>query len=444
MKRIIFFFITAVVTCLSTNAAIIQHVMLKNGSVLNGYVQQASNGILTFHSDNAIIVVDKAEADITDQPVLVSRLDSAWVTWGEKNDAIEGTGSTRTLTLSTIILRNAVSDSLIPDSAHSPKQQSKTKLDFTYYLLQKRTISNVRVLERGAQIRYMEQSPNVYTFTWADVAQIRIDRRPRTALSGIDCIYELKNGRTYQGQPAGETENSLSLYINGSVQSFPIDDVIKYTYKGINPEQDIIAQSELLDVVRKNNGAVVRGIIIEQNYSSTKDNENYILINTQEGAIQSIRISEIAETMKEINTAYKPINDVILEEGSVLVNRNNMTSVKVTERDYILTLDSICHNNVIPQDDDSSTKIIVEYRNADSQNVEMFRLVKVTQTEVKRKTVYSFSYKDLSESIVRPSTVSTSVNNTTRAEYIIPSAKAIYALYNDKTRTAIPLMIKKK
>ena len=325
-----------------------------------------------------------------------------------------------------------------------PTSSKPVRKDFAYYLQQKRTIANVYVLERGAQLRYMEQTPNTYTFTWADVASMRVDRRPRTALSGIDCIYELRNNRQFEGQPAGETENTLSLYINGTVQSFPIDDVIKYTYKGINPNQDILEQSELLDVVRKYNGTILRGLIIEQNYSSAKDNENYILLKDQAGAIHSIRISEVAETMKEVNPAYKPQDDVLLNVGDVLVNRQKMNTVGVSERDYVLTLDSLCRNNVIAAAGGPSTTIAVEYRTADAANIEMFRLVRVTRTEVKRKAVYSFSYKDLSEAAVRPISVATSVNQTTRAEYQLPSAPSAYALYNDKTRTAIPLVINRK
>lgn len=442
MKRIFIFWAFASIIFFNVHAVTIQHVTLKNGSILNGYIQQAKGGVLTFHSNNAMIIVDKAEADITDQPILISRLDSIWIQWADKNDAFDGLGDTRTLTLSTIIFRDEpgkANKSATEDSV--TKKQSKQ--NFAYYLAQKRTISNIRIIERGARLCYLEKSSNLYTFTWADVASIRIDKRPKSALSGINCIYELRNGKTYEGQAAGETETSLSLYINNAVQSFPIDDVIKYTYKGINASQDILQQSELLDVVRKKNGVNVRGVIIEQNYSSVNDEDNYILIKDENNAIQSIRISEISETLKEINPDYKPLNDVILQVGDVLVNRKNMRSVKVSERDYVLTLDSICQTNIIQIGGEPSTNITVEYRTADSQNIELFRLVKVIATEVKRKHVFSFSYKDLSESAIRPTSVNTSVNQTTRADYSVQSTPAIYALYNDKTRTAIPLLIKK-
>ena len=450
MKRYILTAIMAAATTIAAHAIVVQHVILKNGTMLHGYVQQAASGVLTFHSDNAMVVVGAAEADITDQPTPIARLDSAWVAWATKNDAFEGAGSARTLTLSTIILRSNASTPVLDDVADSvaveveeqPAAKTSGRRDFDYYLRQKRTISGVHVLERGAQLRYLEQTPNDYTFTWADVASIRIDRRPRTALSGIDCTYELRNGRTYEGQPAGETRTTLSLYIDGAVQSFNIDDVVKYTYHGINPNQDLVEQSELLDVVRKHNGATVRGIIIEQNYSSNLDKDNYVLIKDQAGAIQSLRISEVAETMKEANPAYRPLSDVLLEVGQVMVNRQEMTAVGVSERDYVLTLDSICRSNVISAATGPSTTIAVEYRTPEAQNVELFRLVRLTPTKVKKNIVASFSYKDLSEAAVRPTAVTTSVNQTTRAEYLIPSAKDIvYALYNDKTHKAIPVVI---
>jgi hypothetical protein len=450
MKRYILTAVMAAATAIAAHAIVVQHVILKNGSMLHGFVQQAANGVLTFHSDKAMVVVGSARADITDQPTPIARLDSAWVAWATANDAFDGTGNARTLTLNTIILHSnastpviyEVADSVAVEVEEQPAAKASARHDFDYYLRQKRTISGVHVLERGAQLRYLEQTPNDYTFTWDDVASIRTDRRPRTALTGIDCTYELRNGRTYEGQPAGETRTTLSLYIDGSVQSFNIDDVVKYTYHGINPNQDIIEQSELLDVVRKHSGAPVRGVIIEQNYSSNLDKDNYVLIKEQNGAIQSVRISEVAETMKEANPAYHPLSDVLLEVGQVVVNRQEMKAVGVSERDYVLTLDSLCRSNVIAVQPGPSTTIAVEYRTAEAQNVEMFRLVRLTAAKVKKNTVYTFSYKDLSEAVVRPSAVTTSVNQTTRAEYIIPSAKAVYALYNDKTRTAIPIIIK--
>ncbi|MBR1800921.1 MAG: hypothetical protein IJ767_05425 [Bacteroidaceae bacterium] len=371
----------------------------------------------------------------------VARLDSAWIQWAEKNDAFEGVGDGRTLVLNTISFHKdfAPVDS-VAVAPQSPKKENPH--NFIYYLKQKQSLTNVRVLEDGINLRYLELTPNVYTFTWDDVAEIHIDRRPKTALSGIDCIYKLRSGETYEGQQAGETANTLSLYLpGGRMRSFNIDDVIKYTFHGINPDLDIFEQSQLLDVVSTTLGAPVRGIIIEQNYSSDKDSENYILIQEESGAIQSIKMSDYVATTKEENPRFKMLSDVILKEGEVMVNRKAVKYVNIKEENDVMVLDSLQMGNVIAKAANGNTRITVEYRAEGAANVEMFQLVKVVKTIVKKKEVYSFSYKDLVNAAVRPQEVVTSVNKTTKVEYTV-TGQGVYALYDARKHRAIPLIVR--
>lgn len=225
------------------------------------------------------------------------------------------------------------------------------------------------------------------------------------------------------------------------MRSFNIDDVIKYTFHGINPDLDIFEQSQLLDVVTTTLGAPVRGIIIEQNYSSDKDSENYILVQQESGAIQSIKMSDYVSTMKEENPKFKMLTDVILKEGEVLVNRKPMKFVNVKEENDVMVLDSLQMDNVIIKATDGNTRITVEYRNASAANVEMFQLVKVGKKTVKKKDVYSFSYKDLVNAVVRPREVSTSINKTTKAEYVV-TGQGVYALYDARKQRAIPIIVR--
>lgn len=438
MKKFFSIIFISLAFCGMAKAVIVQHVTLKNGSVLHGYVQQAAGGQLTFHSDNALVMVDNIGVSTTEQQITVARLDSAWIRWAEKHDAFEGTGNERTFILNTISFHKNL---VRADSADSKTSSSTAPHNFIYFLTQKQ-LEKVKVLEEGVNLKYLELTPNVYTFTWNDVAEIHIDRRPKTALSGIDCIYKLRSGESYEGQPAGETENTLSLYLsNGRMRSFDINDVIKYTFHGINPNMDIFEQSELLDVVRTTLGAPVRGIIIEQNYSSNKDSENYILVQQESGAIQSIRMSDVVETMKEENPKFKMLSDVILEEGTTLVDRKDFKFVNVKEEHDFLTLDSLCMANTIAKSADGRTPIRVEYRVAGSSNVEQFQLVKVTKSVIKKRNVYSFSYKDLVNAVIRPIEVSTSINQTTKAEYIV-TGQGVYALYDAKHHRAIPIIVK--
>ena len=105
------------------------------------------------------------------------------------------------------------------------------------------TVVKVKVLEKGINIKYLELSPNTYTFNWSDVESIKADRRSKTALSGIDRIYQLQSGQEIRGQYAGESYNTLSLYTSsGMIETIDIDNVSKYFYKGINPNQNIFEQ----------------------------------------------------------------------------------------------------------------------------------------------------------------------------------------------------------
>ncbi len=76
-------------------------------------------------------------------------------------------------------------------------------------------------------------------------------------------------------------------------------------------------------------------------------------------------------------------------------------------------------------------------------NIEMFQLVKLvfTPAKKKQKASYCFSYKDLVNSVIRANSIETSVNNTTKAEYTVPSV-GDYALYDAKNKRAICVIVK--
>ncbi len=415
MKKILSLVVFALAFAGSAEAVIVQKIYLKDGSVLSGYIQkQDGNGNLTFHSDNAEICLKSKDATISNEKnYSIKDLGKAWVDWAEKNEEFEGIGDNRTLFLADVT--------------------SKTK-----------SVARVKILERGEVVKYLEMTPNTYLIPWKEVVSIKGEPRSKTALSGINRIYQLKSGMEFEGQYAEENDSMLTLYLGNRVrQSFKINDVVKYTFRPINPNQDIFAQSELLDVVMSKNGAETKGIIIEQNYTSNKDAENYFLVQQQSGAIQSIKVSEIAETRKEENPKFDPKFDILLKEGDVVINRQEILMVDVKEKEENLVLDSIGSKVVIAKDANNNTKVTVEYRNAGGTNIETYQLVRVSKhTDKKGKeTFYYFSYRDLVNATVRPVSLETSVNHTTKAEYIV-GGQGIFALYDAKSKKAIPFTIK--
>lgn len=412
MKKLFLIVISAVALVNATEAVIVQKLYLKDGSVLSGYIQkQDDNGNLTFHSDEAMICINNENVNIfNERNYNVKELDKAWVTWAEKNDEFEGLGDHRTLSLADV--------------------SSKAN-----------NVSRVKILERGAVVKYLEKTPNTYSVAWKEVNFIKGEKRSKTALSGINRIYQLKSGVEYEGQYAEENDSMLTLYLNnGMRQSLKIDEVIKYTFRPINPNQSIFAQSELLDVVKTKNGNEVRGVIIEQNYTSKKDSENYFLVQQESGAIQSIKLSDIIETRKEENSNYAPQFDILLKEGDVVINRHEVQVINTREKNDDIILDSLSQKVVIAKDPNNNTKIIVEYYNDTNTNVEVYQLVKVKSKKVKKDVFYGFGYRDLVNALFRPIRIETSVNHTTKVEYLI-GGQGNFALYDAKKKVAIPFII---
>lgn len=415
MKKIASFIILALAFASSAQAVIVQKIYMKDGSVLSGYIQkQDDNGNLTFHSDIAEICLKSKDVTISNEKnYTVNELDKAWVDWAEENEAFEGTGNNRTLYMADVT--------------------SKSK-----------TVSRVKIIERGELVRYLQMTPDVYLIAWKDVMAIKGEKRSKTALSGINRIFQLKSGMEFEGEYAEETDSLLTLYLNNGIrQSFKINDVIKYTFRPINPNQDIFAQSELLNIVKTKNGNETKGIIIEQNYTSNSDTENYFLVQQQSGAIQSIKLSDIVETRKEENPKFDPKFDVLLKEGDVLINRQEVFITSISEKGENNVLDSLSEQVVIKKDPQNNTRVTVEYRNANGANVEAYQVVKVNKIENKKekKTVYGVSYRDLVNSTIRPVSIETSVNHTTKAEYIV-GGQGVFALYDAKNKKAIPFIIK--
>ena len=206
MKKILSLVVFALAFAGSAEAVIVQKIYLKDGSVLSGYIQkQDGNGNLTFHSDNAEICLKSKDATISNEKnYSIKDLGKAWVDWAEKNEEFEGIGDNRTLFLADVT--------------------SKTK-----------SVARVKILERGEVVKYLEMTPNTYLIPWKEVVSIKGEPRSKTALSGINRIYQLKSGMEFEGQYAEENDSMLTLYLGNRVrQSFKINDVVKYTFRPIN------------------------------------------------------------------------------------------------------------------------------------------------------------------------------------------------------------------
>ena len=425
----------------TANAVIVQQMVLKNGTVLSGYIQQQDgNGTMTFHTDKAIVCVDNYIVNVGDDVRSESSLDKSWKDWAEENDAYSVRNGMNELTLNNLTFHSYDN----PNDSVAYDVPAKKDWGFEEYLAEnRRVIRGVKVLERGVKLKYIELTPNTYVVSWNDVFSIKADKRAKNALSGIDRVYQLKSGLSVEGQYAEETLNTMGLYVKGGMtQTFNLDDVVKFNLRPINSEQDIFEQSELLDIIKRKNGGELRGIIIEQSQTSGKNAEKYFLIKQQNGTTESVLVSNIVELRKEENPQFKPKFDVILKAGETMLNGQLVKSVKVGEIDNGLVLDSVANNVSVVITPGVATPVVVQYRSVNGANVERYQLVKVESVKIKKEQAYGFSYKELANS-VRPSTLETSVNHTTHAEYIVNTV-GVYALYDAKSKTAITFEVKKK
>lgn len=400
------------------SAVVVQSIILKNGTVLNGYIQlQNANGYMTVSADSALICLSSTMVEnFFESNYNEHELDNVWIKWAEENDAFKTLNGKRVLTLTDIKLKDG------------------------------RNISKVRIMEKGEVVKCFQRQTELYTVKWNEVEAIRGYKRPKNALSGINRVHYTKDGRQIEGEFAEETDSTLSLYIaDGMVHTLKIDDIVKYVLKPLNPTQDIFEQSPTLDILRLHNGTEIVGIVIEQNYIEDKDVSNYFLIKKQNGTIQSVNISDIAEVRKKENEGYKPLFDILLKNGEVMVNRNQVIYLMLAEKKGLFLFDGIkdiekADKTVVNRDTHGTANIVLEYRDDAPMSSGHFKLVKVFNT-VGKKQQYYFTYKSLLKPLLPVADATTSVNKTTKVEYNVKDA-GYYALYDIEKNRAILIVVK--
>lgn len=447
MKKLLISFVLAL-SCALAQAAVVQTVYLKNGTVLHGYIQQQDKkDNITFRSEHAVIcITDRGtstpEFSIEKREYRWAELDNKWQEWAEKNNACAGTGNDRKLTLSRI-LYHKINEPKVVDKAKKDSTKNVTVVganfekDFRDHLT---SIERVRILEQGVHIKYIELTPNTYTFNWNEVETIKADPRPSAMLSGINREYILKDGTRVTGQYAGETYNTLSLYTDGGlIETYAIDQVTTYLYKPLNPDQTIFEQSELIDVVRMKDKQKFRGIIVERNFTA---GHNHLVLQSRTGSLQTLKFADIVEYAKEENTTdYAPKLDIILKDGEFVINRQKVNTVNISRQGTIIVVDSISKAITLDRKDIKG-RIVVEYGNPNNYTSQHLMLVKLTKIQDKKKgLLYTFS-SDFFEMVkFDPVNTARSVNHTTRLEYEVLQP-GTYALYNMSTKKAMPFVVK--
>lgn len=415
MKKLFISILFAFATFGMAKAIIVETALLKDGSMLYGYMKsQTTEGKIVFATDRAEVTVPSNKANIFGgQAYPIKDLEPAWIEWAEQNDAFEGEGDKRTLMLYSISYNGI-------------------------------TANKVRILERGFLTRFIQLTPDTYSLTWDDVKVIKSQKRPKTTLSGIERTYSPYQGQAYTGEFAERTDSTTSLYLKGGeVRTFVSIELSKYTFQGINPNQNIFQQSPLLDVVSQFKGTDIEGIIIEQNYVSSNSKEHYFVILQQDNTPVVVKLDNIRATSRRENPAYAPEVDILLKKDEVRLCDMKLHEVGIKEHGDEIVLDSIDTKLYVPANKLGSTHLTLNYMSENGM-VDQFQLVKVSKIEAKKKSqkpIYLFSYKDLVSSAYRPVSTKISINKTATVEYDVDRT-GVYVLYDTKNKVALPFVVR--
>lgn len=403
-------------------------VVLKNGTELEGYFSTQHPGKdFTFTTSKATVYLPSNQIkSINDTEIEFSSLPALWQKWAEANDAVSESGSGRMVTLSDIATDEG-------------------------------TIKRVRVLEKGAMVKYLELDNNSYLLKWDTLSVVKCGLRPKWTLTGINRKYKLKSGVEYVGQYVGEVPGeTLRLACdNGVVEVINVLDVVKDSRVKVNPNQTLSEQSDLRDIIKLKNGATYRGIILERNYFGFDDldstslsakkiddiQRDYLLIQLDDNSTMSVNLSDVEEYRKEPNPDFRPLTDVLLKEGEFMVNRQSVRVLTATESEYavVIPTDSVTLSVNLKGE---RTVISVETRLTRPSDSFRYKMIKANKYyDKKSKTdLFGFTYEKLAKKSIMPVAVETSVNKTTRLDYEL-TEKGVYVFFDPRTNHAIPIRV---
>jgi hypothetical protein len=386
-----------------------EKIVLKNGSELEGYtsVQRPGEG-LTFSSSRAVICLTKEiVSSIDSHDVPLSQLPAYWKEWAEKNEAYNGAGDGRTLSLCDI---------------HTKE----------------RVVNNVRLISNGVIVKYLELSPNTYTLRWDSVKVVDRPKRDKTMLSGLNYVVQYVGGIDVEGQCIEQQPGKTLSILTGKnlTEVINVDKITKQRIVPVNPNQSLFQQSALSDEILLKNGSTVKGIITETNYGQN-DADNNIVVTNETNVPQMVMIKDIAEYRKVPNSKYQPLSDKLLSVGELLMNDQKVRLTAVKEesingsRVVVLQTDT-CK---IPLKFETLKGSLVFEANFGSETPDVVLLPANKYTQ--KKTTYTgFSYEDLVKKSIPSTSTETSVNKTTKIVFPLKKAGPYLLFFTKKNKVA--------
>lgn len=266
----------------------VEQIHMKSGSVVEGYISEQKPGkYITIQTTKATIVVnsDSLQNRVIEK-IPIESLSKEWREWAEKNNKCLDSSNGKVLELSSL------------EFEHS-------------------RYSRVFLLEKGSLIKFVDMSPNRYTFVWGDIYRTVKSRRPDNLFSGLKEILVLKDNSKIEGQiieqfPGKDLKIVTS---NDEVLSYKFSQIKQIRTERLSEKLDLWNQIQLLDRINvKGEDSELEGFISSRTLS--KD----LVIEFENGGSRKIPLNEVTSYAKFPNDKYKAVYDRVIQKDSVYLN----------------------------------------------------------------------------------------------------------------------------
>ena len=294
---------------ITVSAQNIEQIYMKSGSVVEGYIAEQNPGKhLIIQATKATIVAnsDSLKDKITER-ILAENLPPEWKEWAEENNKYIDNAGVKQLELVTLEFKNSV-------------------------------YSKVFILEKGSLVKFIDLSPNRYTFKWGDMYRTVKSERPDNLFSGLKEVVVLADGSTVDGQIIEQFPGKdLKIVTDkNEVLSYKFDQVKQINTEKLNPKMDLWPQVQLLDKLSvKGEDSDLVGFI------SSRTLGKELVIEFENGNKRTIPQNQILSYAKIPNEKYIAVYDKVIKEGEILLDGKPAYFVPLKTVGQYLVLDSI-------------------------------------------------------------------------------------------------------
>ena len=294
---------------ITVSAQNIEQIYMKSGSVVEGYIAEQNPGKhLIIQATKATIVAnsDSLKDKITER-ILAENLPPEWKEWAEENNKYIDNAGVKQLELVTLEFKNSV-------------------------------YSKVFILEKGSLVKFIDLSPNRYTFKWGDMYRTVKSERPDNLFSGLKEVVVLADGSTVDGQIIEQFPGKdLKIVTDkNEVLSYKFDQVKQINTEKLNPKMDLWPQVQLLDKISvKGEDSDLVGFI------SSRTLGKELVIEFENGNKRTIPQNQILSYAKIPNEKYIAVYDKVIKEGEILLDGKPAYFVPLKTVGQYLVLDSI-------------------------------------------------------------------------------------------------------